>query len=239
MRIDATDLYYKQLNERIKASEDRDIIIDGCFGQRYIGDGLKDKNIEINGTPGNALGAYMDGAHVVVRGNGQDAVGDTMNDGTIYIHGNCGDALGYGMRGGKIYIQGDSSYRTGIHMKEYQEKKPVIMVGGTAGSFLGEYMAGGIIVVLGLGSTDCPVGEFCGTGMHGGKMFIRSSVPPEDLPIQVKMSVASAEELKEIQPYLQEFAEEFSQPYESIIGGTFYLLKPDAKNPYKRMYTTN
>jgi len=28
-------------------------------------------------------------------------------------------------------------------MKQYKEKKPVIVIGGTAGSFLGEYLAGG------------------------------------------------------------------------------------------------
>jgi len=95
-------------------------------------------------------------------GNAQDATGDTMNDGTIYIHGNSGDVCGYAMRGGKIFIRDNAGYRTGIHMKQYKEKKPVIVIGGTAGSFLGEYLAGGIIIVLGLNSEDTvPVGDFC------------------------------------------------------------------------------
>lgn len=34
-------------------------------------------------------------------------------------------------------------------MKEYKDKIPAIVVGGVAGSFLGEYQAGGVIVVLG------------------------------------------------------------------------------------------
>ena len=31
---------------------------------------------------------------------------------------------------------------------------PVMVIGGTAGSFLGEYQAGGVIVVLGLSAPD-------------------------------------------------------------------------------------
>lgn len=38
-------------------------------------------------------------------------------------------------------------------MKAYKEKVPVMVIGGTAGSFLGEYQAGGVIVVLGLEAT--------------------------------------------------------------------------------------
>lgn len=59
-------------------------------------------------------------------------------------------------------------------MKAYKEKKPVMVIGGRAGSFLGEYQAGGYIVVLGIDIGEKPiVGNFPCTGMHGGKMFLR------------------------------------------------------------------
>lgn len=74
-----------------------------------------------------------------MHGNTQDAVGDTMNAGRVCIFGNAGDAVGYAMRGGKIFIRGDAGYRVGIHMKAYKEHRPVIVVGGVVGSFLGEY----------------------------------------------------------------------------------------------------
>ena len=35
-------------------------------------------------------------------------------------------------------------------MKAYRNSFPVIVIGGCTGDFLGEYMAGGLIVVLGL-----------------------------------------------------------------------------------------
>ena len=59
------------------------------------------------------------------------------------IHGGAGDIVGHSMRGGEIYIRNNVGYRCGIHMKEYLDQKPMIVVGGTAQDYLGEYMAGG------------------------------------------------------------------------------------------------
>ncbi|MCH5188757.1 MAG: glutamate synthase, partial [Oscillospiraceae bacterium] len=103
MQITAGTMDFRELNRAICASPDTDITIDECYGQRFIGDGLSGRSITINGTPGNALGAYFNGGVIRVNGNAQDAMGDTMNDGTIYVHGNSGDATGYAMRGGKIF----------------------------------------------------------------------------------------------------------------------------------------
>ncbi|MCL2108822.1 MAG: glutamate synthase [Oscillospiraceae bacterium] len=215
------------------------MIIDNCYGQRYIGCALKEGVIKINGTPGNALGAYLDGGVINVNGNAQDAVGDTMNFGKIIIHGNAGDALGYAMRGGEIFVRNNAGYRTGIHMKEYRDKKPAIIIGGKVGSFLGEYLAGGLIVVLGGDSIEVPVGNFTGTGMHGGKIFIRSESELTGLPAQVAAAVASEEDLKEIEPFVREFCGYFGGDFEGILRGKFYVLTPNAKNPYKQLYTAN
>ena len=238
MKISAGLLDFKELNEQIRASSD-DVCIHNCLGQRFIGAGLEEKAIIIHGTPGNALGAYLGGGKIHVYGNAQDAVGDTMDHGEIVIHGNVGDALGYAMRGGCILVRGNAGYRTGIHMKEYHEKKPVIVVGGAVGSFLGEYLAGGIIVVLGLGSNQPPMGHFTGTGMHGGRIFIRTDKACADLPEQVTARTASAEELLEIAPYISRFAEHFGTDAEEIMRDHFYLLTPNAKNPYKQLYVAN
>jgi glutamate synthase domain-containing protein 3 len=162
-----------------------------------------------------------------------------MNAGKIVIRGNAGDALGYAMRGGAIFVQGDAGYRTGIHMKEYKDKKPVIVIGGKVGSFLGEYLAGGLIVVLGIGMEDVPVGNFTGTGMHGGKIFIRTKAELTALPAQVIAEIASDEDLKEIMPYITEFADFFNMDAKQITKEKFYVLKPNAKNPYKQLYTAN
>ncbi len=217
----------------------KEVLIKDCCGQRFLGTALKEGFLTITGTPGNALGAYLDGGHIQVMGNAQDAVGDTMNDGEIIIHGNAGDALGYAMRGGCIYVQGDAGYRAGIHMKEYKEKKPVIVIGGKAGSFLGEYLAGGIIVVLGIGTEDEPVGNFTGAGMHGGRIFIRTDTILKGLPKQVTAQMATEKELAEIIPFIRKFAGTFKFDGEKLLKGPFCELLPNASNPYKQLYTAN
>ena len=116
MNIMANQMDYKTLNDMVRTSSDNDITISHCLGQRYIAAGLSGKNIEIYGTPGNAMGSYLCDGTIHLHGNAQEATGDTMNGGTIYVHGSVGDGTGYAMRGGRIYIQNDAGYRTGIHM---------------------------------------------------------------------------------------------------------------------------
>ncbi|MDR1629498.1 MAG: glutamate synthase [Oscillospiraceae bacterium] len=238
MKLSAFELGYQALNEKVRASED-DIEIDQCYGERFIGAGAQDKTITVNGTPGNALGCYLNGAAIVVNGNAQDAVGDTMNDGKIIVYGNAGDALGYAMRGGKIFVKGNSGYRTGIHMKEYEDTRPTIVVGGSVGSFLGEYLAGGLIVVLGLGTDGFPAGNFTGTGMHGGEIFIRTAIEPKSLPKQVSMSLADESDMAHLQDTLQEYSGLFGVSMDEILSKPFYRLTPNATNPYKQLYTEN
>ena len=102
--IDAAGLDYKELNDLIREGKE-DITLINCLGQRFIASGAAKLHLVIKAIPGNALGAYLDGAVIDVLGNAQDAVGDTMNDGAIVIHGNIGDAAGYAMRGGKIFVK--------------------------------------------------------------------------------------------------------------------------------------
>ncbi len=215
------------------------VVIEACCGQRFIGSGMRGKTVTITGTPGNALGAYLDGGVIVVNGNAQDAVGDTMNDGRIIIHGNAGDALGYAMRGGGIFVRGGAGYRAGIHMKEHKGKKPAIVIGGRAGGFLGEYLAGGLIVVLGLGCADVPVGDFTGTGMHGGKIFIRTDREPPRLPAQVAAQAASGDDLQEIAAYVHEFGKHFGLDAAALLADRYLVLTPNAKKPHKQLYTAN
>lgn len=239
--IDAKEVHFKTLNDKIKGCDDSQIKIENCIGQRYICAGSgRGRTITINGTPGNALGAYLDGANIAVNGNGQDATGDTMNDGSIVIYGNSGDATGYAMRGGSIFIQGDAGYRTGIHMKAYREKQPLIVIGGRTGSFLGEYQAGGTIIVLGIGCAgNPPVGYFTGTGMHGGRIFLRCDRLPNDLPEQVQARPATQEDLASIQGALDRFADLFAADKQELMDSSYFVLTPNTANPYKRLYTYN
>lgn len=238
MKINADGKYFKDLNEEVRSAQEKDIVIENCEGQRYIGAGMSGKNLTIHGVPGNDLGCYLNGGTITVNGNAQDATGDTMNDGAIVIHGSSGDATGYAMRGGKIFVQGNAGYRAGIHMKAYQSQQPLIVIGGEAGSFLGEYQAGGTIIVLGLGSKKkIPVQNMCGTGMHGGRMYLRGEELPPDLPKQVESRPAGPDDMAAIDGYLEDFCRSFDIDKAEVLSKPFFVLTPNSKNPYKSLYT--
>lgn len=238
-KFDASKMSYKELNEQLR-EESGECVIENTSGHRFIACGQSNKHVKIIGVPGNALGAYLDGAEIEVMGNAQDATGDTMNNGKIIIHGNSGDATGYAMRGGEIYVENNVGYRAGIHMKSYKDTIPTIIIGGKAGSFLAEYQAGGRIILLGIGyENEEIVGDFCGTGMHGGKLFIRKSRINTTLPSQVCTRKAEEEDIKEISPYIKEYSKYFNKDFNDIISSDFLVLTPNSKNPYKQLYVAN
>ena len=236
--ICAAGLEHRALNEAIRGVREP-CVLEGCRGQRFIAAGTSDKDITIRGIPGNALGAYLNGGRITVEGNAQDAVGDTMNAGTIVVRGNIGDAAGYAMRGGSIYVRGDAGYRAGIHMKAYESHVPAMVVGGCAGSFLGEYQAGGVIIVLNLEQKERIVGNFPCTGMHGGRMFLRADCRDIAFPAQVTARPASAEDLASIRGYLDTFSSLFGCDPAAVSAGPFTVVTPDNSNPYRRMYVAN
>lgn len=237
--LNATELDYKTLNDHLRKDQG-DFLITGCCGQRFIAAGMSNKNITIEGIPGNALGAYLNGASITVQSNTQDALGDTMNEGKIIVHGSTGDAAGYAMRGGKIYIKGNAGYRAGIHMKSYKDKIPIMVIGGTAGSFLGEYQAGGVIIVLNMEEKDHNiVGDFPCTGMHGGKVFLRSDCKNIQFPSQVTARLTDKDDLEILKGYLSEYCELFGYDVQKILATPFTVVEPNTKNPYKQLYVEN
>ena len=144
------------------------------------------------------------------------------------------------MRGGVIYVKGNAGYRAGIHMKAYKEKKPVLVIGGRAGSFLGEYQAGGLILVLGLNEDKKNiVGNFPCTGMHGGKMILRGDVSSVQFPDQAIIRSADDNDLLEIRPFLEQFCKIFGYSIRELFNAPYTVVTPDSKNPYRQMYVAN
>lgn len=240
--IDAKGVYYQQLNILIKEAfkdGENELTLNNIGGQRYIGDGITGKQrIIISGTPGNDMSAFMDGLEIIVNGNAQDALANTMNDGRIIVHGSAGDTVGYAMRGGEIYIKGNVGYRVGIHMKEYMDKKPAIIIGGKAGDFFGEYMAGGIMMLLGLNLPDGDeiVGSYCGTGMHGGVIYVRGDIEAYKLGKEVKLVEADESDLEIIRGHVKNFCNYFSFDFDYVMNKKFNKLYPYNKRPYGNLY---
>ena len=242
MKIDASGVSYRELNARLRdmtSNGTSKIELRNVYGQRYIGTDLdKPVNIEVFGTPGNDLGAFMDGPRIIVHGNAQDGCGNTMNEGEIIVHGHAGDILGLSARGGRIFVRDDVGYRAGIHMKEYGNKKPVVVIGGTAQDFPGEYMAGGILILLGLNLTEEErhKAKFIGTGMHGGVIYLRGII--EDYQLGKEVGVAELEEkdYQILQKFVGEFAAHFGYKAEGILKHNFIKLFPRWLRPYGRLY---
>ena len=243
-------LNYKELNEKIYRAIDDGydrVILNKVCGQRFIGASLQgDIQLIINGLPGNDLGIFMDGPEIVVNGNCEDQAGNTMNDGSLIVNGDAGDVIGLSARGGDIIIQKDVGYRVGIHIKEYRHKHPSIVIGGTTKAFLGEYMAGGVILVLGLKflkeekviESPHPItGGELGTGIHRGKIILRTD---EDLTAKLgvgaKLYEICESELQQIEPLINDFCERYDVPKEMIPKKPFKVIKPISKRPFGGNY---
>jgi glutamate synthase domain-containing protein 3 len=240
--INASGLPYRELNRRLHevvASGERCIELRNVFGQRYLGTNLSGPvQLDISGTPGNDLGAFMDGPCITVHGNAQDGCGNTMNDGQIVVHGRAGDILALSARGGKIFVRDSVGYRAGIHMKEYEGKRPLVVVGGSAQDFAGEYMAGGVLLLLGL---DLREGEghrarFVGTGMHGGVIYLRGAIEEHQLGREVGVAEPDEEDRGLLRELITQFAAHFGGDAEEILAGRFLKLWPLSLRPYGRLY---
>jgi len=242
VRVNAMNLSHRELNARLKEltrNGTEKIELHSVYGQRYIGTDLdKPIEIEIFGTPGNDLGAFMNGPRIVVRGNAQDGCGNTMNSGEIIVHGHAGDITGLSARGGKIFIRDDVGYRAGIHMKEYGDKNPVLVIGGTAQHFLGEYMAGGILILLGLSlrEGESHRADFIGTGMHGGVIYLRGDVNDYQLGKEVGIAEPEEKDYQVLNKFVDEFACHFGYDAEEILEHKFTKLFPRWLRPYGRLY---
>lgn len=240
---------YRALNEKVRRAvqDGYDLIrVYDVHGQRFLGAGLEgDVRLEIYGTAGNDLGVFMGGPTIEVFGSAEDQAGNTMNDGKIIIHGNAWDVTGFAARGGKIFVKGDGGYRIGIHMKEFRRHRPVVVYGGRVREFFGEYMAGGILIALGLdgrgnadlgGAGRAVVGPGVGTGIHGGTIYVRGEVPDYFLGVAAVKGEFDERDRKTLTPILAEFGGHFGISLETIWEKPFTKIVPASSRPYGAYY---
>jgi glutamate synthase domain-containing protein 3 len=242
LRIDAKNLHYTPLNQQIRAAVangTKEIIIDNVLGQRFIGDGLRgdDVTITVNGVPGGDLAMFMSGPTIIVKGNADHAPGNTMDKGKVIIHGSAGDAVAHSMRGGRVYVRDNIGYRGGIHMKQYQEKRPILVIGRTAQEYLGEYMAGGLIIVLGLGGSMPVVGHGIGSGIHGGEIFIRGKIDDLSLGGGARQAPVTDEQRSMIRPIIEDFAQSFGIDAGPLLVSDYTRIAATSSRPFASKYT--
>lgn len=82
-------------------------------------------------------------------------------------------------------------------------------------------------------------GDFVGTGMHGGAIYLRTDQKP-DLPKQINVTLKKGIDIPEIKSYVTKFCTYFPDVNrDQILDSTFAVLTPDNNNPYKQLYTSN
>lgn len=259
-------LYHRDLNRQIRKAIDNGynwIVLKNVLGQRFIGAGIEGKyTIEIFGDAGLDLGVFSDRLNIIVHGSSEYLLGNTLNGGEIVVYGDSWDITGMGARGGKIFIMGNGGSRIGIHMKEFGDKKPVICYGGTVKQYCGEYMAGGIIVVLGLDFKDAikdpkkPIGKDnidgsrvknvagdivqsdLGGGIHGGAIYIRGAVSDDILGVYAVKDEIDEEDREILKPIIDRFCELFNVSPDFIWDVGFTKIRPVSSRPFGKHYTT-
>ena len=143
----------------------------------YVGRGMTQGEIRVEGPAGAYVGLQMKGGRLSVTGSVGLFCAAEMRRGAILVEGNAGDWLGAalpgnrkGMAGGSVIVRGSAGARVGDHMR-----RGVILIEGDAGDYLGSRMVAGTIAVKGR------VGAHPGYAMKRGTLLLFSapgSVPP-------------------------------------------------------------
>jgi len=114
-----------------------------------------------------------------------------------------------------------------------------MVVGETGQDFLGEYMAGGVLVVLGLNLNGAPhKANFIGTGMHGGVIYIAGKLEAYQVGKEVGVAELDENDKKTLGELVGEYAVHFDMDSGELLSRDFVKLYPKYLRPYGRMYAT-
>lgn len=137
------------------------------------------------------------------------------------------------MRGGELIVRDGCGWRGGINMKQYGGKCPVIVVGGDAGNFLGEYMAA---------ASSClwaAPGDHLASGMHGGVIYLRRNNTPAVVPDGLDLRELTDEDTATLGALLARYDACFgTEPHEHASVDEFVALRPASSRPYATMYAS-
>lgn len=154
---------------------------DGCLefegelaGVHWIGAGMTEGVVRVQGNAGRHVGSEMTGGEVHVAGDASDWVGGEMHGGLIHVRGRAGHLIGAayrgsarGMTGGAILVGGDVGNEVGHSMR-----RGFLAIGGAAGDFAALNMIAGTVLVFG----DCGIRP--AAGMRRGTLGLFGDVVP-------------------------------------------------------------
>ena len=94
-----------------------------------------------------------------------------------------------------------------------------------------------MIVVLGNHKEGKPIiGNFCGTGMHGGEIYLRCEKVPAKLPAQVRAERLEKIPQGTVRALVSRWCSLFGEQESAFTEAVYYRLTPDSENPYRQMY---
>jgi len=96
------------------------------------------------------------------------------------------------------------------------------------------------MVLLGLNGGSPLVGSFCGTGMHGGAIFLRGEADHnlrKSLGKEVGIVPPNEKDMELLSDLIGEFCEMFGIPQEKVFDRPFTKLIPVSTRPYGNLYT--
>lgn len=147
-------------------------------GVHYLGAGMQEGKIEVEGAVGRHAGARMRGGELSVRGAAGDWLGSEMRGGRIEVTGDVGNLVGAayrgsprGMRGGAILVRGSAGDEVG-----HTQRRGWITIAGDCGQLAGYRMKAGTLFVLG----RC--GKRPGAEMTRGTLGLFGTEPATLLP---------------------------------------------------------
>jgi glutamate synthase domain-containing protein 2/FAD/FMN-containing dehydrogenase/ferredoxin/glutamate synthase domain-containing protein 1 len=149
-------------------------------GQRLISTAVMgqgdtdDVVIDVYGSAGEYLGAFMQGGTLRMHGSAQNFCAMGMHHGNLEVYGNAGKVNGYASKGGKIFILGnvvDRGWANSVNDSRCQDLEVFVL--GSATKYTGESLMGGNFFFGGLHFNN--KGQLCfnerphlGTQMLGG-----------------------------------------------------------------------
>jgi formylmethanofuran dehydrogenase subunit C len=170
-RFPLTNYFDIEVEGSAEGPQDVKMILDGDMGRvKYIGLGMTDGEIIVNGDADLHVGAEMEGGSITVNGNAESYAGREMKGGIltimgntkeycgtsyigewrgmtggiINVHGNAGKQVADCMSGGEIYIDGNCDILAGIHMT-----KGYIEIAGDVTRWPAGQMKNGTVVIKG------------------------------------------------------------------------------------------
>jgi glutamate synthase domain-containing protein 3 len=237
------------------------IIINGVPGNDLAAfmDGCE---LIVNANAQDAAGNTMNSGKIVIHGDARDLIGYSMRGGRIYILGSVGYRVGIHMKsykdqvpvlviGGQAkdflgeYMAGGIVALLGLNLVQHHVSpaKSPMAAGRTLHGAVGQHTAVGVSSVPHAAVRNTIAGHSVGTGMHGGCIYVRGSIPDENLGKEVKAFPLRKEDKEILDPILREYAAAFGLKLEQVLhtGGDepydgFTKLIPVTHRPYGRLY---